>query len=502
MADRFDKFTERARRVLSLAGQAAGEFDQPGIDAEHILLALIDEGNGIAARVMVDLGGQLPPIRRSLVARLEQQRGVSTGEIGLTPRAKRTIELAVDEARRLHHHYIGTEHLLLALTRIESSIAADVLREFGIDHNRAVARVVAILSTHGPDVPAGNPPPPFAQSSRAPRWIRSLWEQRQRRDSQQQPPDMATIDFTRFTERARRVLVFSQEEAQRFNHNYIGTEHLLIGLIREEEGVAARVLREFGLEVAGVRAAVEFIVGRGETMIMGEIGLTPRVKTVLALAVDEARRLHHHYIGTEHLLLGIVREGEGIAVGVMESKGVQLEALRARVIQVLTAGPAAEPAPRPSPTTTPPPPLPRTPEEIAQLRTPRGRLRQVIPIVQEQTQGNSTFVGVAIERYENIFVASWNLTIRRVGRHPYPHFAMTAEDDRGNHYRSFSDGGSGGSAPGQAFEGRFAYRFFPALAPEARTLTITIAPTPGRDSPDLAPATWQFTVAIPPLPEA
>jgi len=313
---------------------------------------------------------------------------------------------------------------------------------------------------------------------------------------------MAAIDFTRFIEPAQRVLTLSQEEAQRFNHHYIGTEHLLLGLVREGDDIAARVLREFGLEVAGVRAAVEFIVGRGETMIMGEIGLTPRAKTVLSLAVDEARRLHHHYIGTEHLLLGIVREGEGIAVGVMESKGVQLEALRARVIQVLTAGPAAEPGTRPPMTAPTSPPPARTPEEIAQLRTPRGRLLQVIPIVQEQTQGHTTFVGVAIERYENIFTTTWNLTIARVGRHPYPRFVMTAEDDHGNHYRSFSDGGSGGSAPGQEYAGRFTYRFFPALAPEVRTLTIAIAPAPGRDSPDLAPTTWRFTVTIPPLPEA
>ncbi len=142
--------------------------------------------------------------------------------------------------------------------------------------------------------------------------------------------------FDKFTERARRVLTLAQEEAQRFNHNYIGTEHLLLGLVREGDGIAARVLNNLGVQLPKVRSAVEFIIGRGETMIMGEIGLTPRAKKVIELAVDEARRLNHQYIGTEHLLLGLVREGEGIAAGVLESLGVSLEKLRAQVIQVLS----------------------------------------------------------------------------------------------------------------------------------------------------------------------
>ncbi len=142
--------------------------------------------------------------------------------------------------------------------------------------------------------------------------------------------------FDKFTERARKVLTLAQEEAQRFNHNYIGTEHLLLGLVREGEGVAAKVLANMGVELPKVRSAVEFIIGRGDRMVMGEIGLTPRAKKVIELAVDEARRLNHHYIGTEHLLLGLVREGEGIAAGVLESLGVSLDKVRAQVIHVLS----------------------------------------------------------------------------------------------------------------------------------------------------------------------
>jgi ATP-dependent Clp protease ATP-binding subunit ClpC len=141
--------------------------------------------------------------------------------------------------------------------------------------------------------------------------------------------------FDKFTERARKVLQLAQEEAQRFNHNYIGTEHLLLGLVREGEGVAAKVLANLGVELNKVRSAVEFIIGRGDRTVTGDIGLTPRAKKVIELSVDEARRLNHHYIGTEHLLLGLVREGEGIAAGVLESLGVSLDKVRSQVIFVL-----------------------------------------------------------------------------------------------------------------------------------------------------------------------
>jgi len=146
--------------------------------------------------------------------------------------------------------------------------------------------------------------------------------------------------FDRFTKRARRVLALAQEEAQRLNHNYIGTEHLLLGLVREENGVAARVLKGLGVEPNVLRKAVEEMIGRGERKVLGKIGLTPRTKRVIELAVDEARRLGHHYIGTEHLLLGLAREGEGIAVDVLKSLGVTLDRLRTETTRVMLENPA------------------------------------------------------------------------------------------------------------------------------------------------------------------
>src|SRR6266705_468212 len=141
--------------------------------------------------------------------------------------------------------------------------------------------------------------------------------------------------FDKFTERARKVLSLAQEEAQRFQHNYIGTEHLLLGLIREGEGVAGKVLTSLDVDLEKIRKAVEDIIGRGDRVVLGEIGLTPRAKKVIELAVDEARLLNHDYIGTEHLLLGLLREGEGIGAGVLESFGLSVQEVRAKTIQVL-----------------------------------------------------------------------------------------------------------------------------------------------------------------------
>ncbi len=144
--------------------------------------------------------------------------------------------------------------------------------------------------------------------------------------------------FEKFSERARRVLTVAQEEARNLNHSYIGTEHILLGLVREEEGVAARVLTNLGIGLGKIRSAVEFIIGRGEKPSTGETGLTPRAKKVIELAIDEARQLGHNYIGTEHLLLGLLREGEGVASSVLDSFGITLERARAEAAHILTQG--------------------------------------------------------------------------------------------------------------------------------------------------------------------
>jgi ATP-dependent Clp protease ATP-binding subunit ClpC len=152
--------------------------------------------------------------------------------------------------------------------------------------------------------------------------------------------------YSKFTKRAKQVLQLATEEARAFNHPYIGTEHILLGLIRESEGIAARVLDDLGVKLAQARSAVEFIVGVGEGATIGDQELTARAQKVIKYAIEEANRLNHHYIGTEHLLLGLVRNGEGVATGVLDIMGVSLEQVRNQVMRVLRHGTASNPEQR------------------------------------------------------------------------------------------------------------------------------------------------------------
>src|ERR1700709_1834605 len=142
--------------------------------------------------------------------------------------------------------------------------------------------------------------------------------------------------FERFTDRARRVVVLAQEEARMLNHNYIGTEHILLGLIHEGEGVAAKALESLGISLEAVRQQVEEIIGQGGSSPSGHIPFTPRAKKVLELSLREALQLGHNYIGTEHILLGLIREGEGVAAQVLVKLGADLSRVRQQVIQLLS----------------------------------------------------------------------------------------------------------------------------------------------------------------------
>jgi ATP-dependent Clp protease ATP-binding subunit ClpA len=166
--------------------------------------------------------------------------------------------------------------------------------------------------------------------------------------------------FERFTDRARRVVVLAQEESRLLNHNYIGTEHILLGLIAEREGVAAKALEGMGISLAEVRSGVEVIIGRGEFSPSGHIPFTSRAKKVLELSLREALQLGHNYIGTEHILLGLVREGEGVAAQVLVKLGADMNRVRRQVI-LLLQGYEGEGHPEglreAGPTIHPPPPL-------------------------------------------------------------------------------------------------------------------------------------------------
>jgi ATP-dependent Clp protease ATP-binding subunit ClpC len=146
--------------------------------------------------------------------------------------------------------------------------------------------------------------------------------------------------FERFTERARQVVVLAQDEARGLRHNYIGTEHILLGLLREEEGLAARVLESLEVSVEEVRVQVRRVIGEGEEVATGQIPFTPRAKKVLELSLKEALAMSHNYIGTEHILLGLARENEGVAARILLELGASAEKVRDEVLRSLSGGPA------------------------------------------------------------------------------------------------------------------------------------------------------------------
>jgi ATP-dependent Clp protease ATP-binding subunit ClpA len=317
----FDRFNDRAKRVLALAQDEAIRFNHNYIGTEHLLLGLVREGEGVAARVLDSLGVELSKVRQAIEFTIGRgDATTSPSEITLAPPMKKAVELAIDEARKLGHSHVGTEHLLLGIVRQSESIAARVLGGLGVDLEKVRHHVIATLGQPHREVGASAPEsvPPRVFSTHP------------------QSTGQFTGPFDRFTDRAKRVLALAQDEAMRFRHNYIGTEHLLLGLIREEEGVAARALQTLGAELSKARTAVGFIIGQGEAVTTpSEITLSPRTKKVIELAIDEARKLGHGRVGTEHLLLGLAREGEGIASGVLESLGITMEKVRRAVIEML-----------------------------------------------------------------------------------------------------------------------------------------------------------------------
>jgi ATP-dependent Clp protease ATP-binding subunit ClpA len=314
----FDRFNDRAKRVLALAQDEAIRFNHNYIGTEHLLLGLVREGEGVAARGLDSLGIELSRVRSSVEALIGRGDSTKTPhEITLAPDTKKVIDLAIDEARKLGHSHIGTEHLLLGIVRLgEASTAAKVLASLSVDLEKVRHQVIAELGQRGPAA---------ASPSSAPQSVAQL--------------SGSGGPFDRFNDRAKKVLAYAQEEAVRFKHNYIGTEHLLLGLVREGESVAARVLNSLGIELSKVRTAVEFIIGAGDAANMpsspSEITISPRTKKVIELSIDEARRLGHNHIGPEHLLLGLLREGEGIASGVIESLGITLAKVRHQLIATL-----------------------------------------------------------------------------------------------------------------------------------------------------------------------
>jgi hypothetical protein len=313
--------------------------------------------------------------------------------------------------------------------------------------------------------------------------------------------------FDKFTDRARKVLTLAQDEAQRFNHTYIGTEHLLLGLVREGEGVAARVLENMNVELAKVRTAVEFIIVRADRPAGGEVGLTGQAKRVIELAIDEARRLGHHYIGTEHLLLGFMRLGGGIAYEVLSSLGATPDRTRHEVIRVLSAGFSEESSGSSiAPMMLSPEPVP--PEEAERFRQmarsfveiETSPLRRVIGVGLESTASGISVELIALEIRERGAVLYWKAHRRGAGMIGGPDITLT--DELGTTYRFLPAGwsSSDGESKGET-------RIAPAPPPDARSLRVVVerfgegrwAPGPGpfgHEPPAVVTGPWRFEIEL------
>ncbi|WP_343993125.1 Clp protease N-terminal domain-containing protein, partial [Nocardioides dubius] len=212
--------------------------------------------------------------------------------------------------------------------------------------------------------------------------------------------------FERFTDRARRVVVLAQEEARMLSHNYIGTEHILLGLIHEGEGVAAKALESLDISLEAVRAQVEEIIGQGQQAPSGHIPFTPRAKKVLELSLREALQLGHSYIGTEHILLGLIREGEGVAAQVLQKLGADLNRVRQQVIQLLSGFQGKEAASSGAPTQTDAPSSSLVLDQFGRNLTQDARegkldpvigreqeIERVMQILSRRTKNNPVLIG-------------------------------------------------------------------------------------------------------------
>ena len=336
----YERFTDKALKVMQLANYEAQRFNHEFIGTEHILLGLIKEGSGVAAIVLKSLDIGLLTIRRE-VERIDPSLPELPvrGKLPLTPRAKKILEFGMEESRILNpnYDYVGTEHILLGLLREQEGVATEVLRRLGLNVADVREEIIKLRGDSAEFVPMQSPRPPS-------------WPPLIRPDSQ--PVDSAVTAirsflskdqdpsslFERFTDRSRNAMQLANQEAQRFNHENVGTEHILLGLVKLGSGVAAVVLKNLDVDLRKIRIEVEKIVQSGQDMVSGKLPLTPRAKTAINFATEEARFLNHNYVGTEHLLLGLLREQEGVAAHVLINLGLKLEDVRTEVLNLLGHG--------------------------------------------------------------------------------------------------------------------------------------------------------------------
>ena len=318
----FERFTERARKVVVLAQNEAGRLRHGYIGTEHLLLGLIREEEGVAARALTAAGITLDGVREQVETAVGYGKEPAGAQAPFTQRAKNALEASLKEAIGMGHNYIGTEHLLLGLLRGPEDSAAKMISNLGADPEVVRREVMKLLG----ETPGTRPPRDPGRMERTREVLRRAFRRN---------PREGQYLFQMFTAEGRKVVMLAQDEARRFNHNYIGTEHLLLGLLAYEGSIAARALDALGITLDEAREQVEGIVGYGEEGTGVQAPFTPRSKKILQLAEREALQLDHDYVSTEHVLLGLARESEGVAARVLLNLDVDPDAVRREIIMRL-----------------------------------------------------------------------------------------------------------------------------------------------------------------------
>lgn len=380
----FERFTEESIKVIMLAQEESRRMSHNFVGTEFILLGLIGEGRGGAGKILKSKGVDLNGARIEVEKVLGKGSGATAIEIPFTRRAKHLLELSWDEARSLGLNYIGTEHLLLGLIREgryyseSSEQAVAILERLGLDVEELSLETTEAARKAGIKDPAiGQRVEPRSsdpgrsalelalqaishaketmiskQNFDLAAWLRQrelefkdklsgLAEEAEETPTERKIVGIDAI-LEKGTPKAVKVCYLAQEEARRLGHNFVGTEQILLGLIGEGTGIAAKTLKSMGVNLKDARVEVEKIIGRGSGFVAEQIPLTPRAKRVVELSLAEAKALGHEYIGPEHFLLAIVVEGDSVARRVLENMDVNTKHLRKLVINRLGEGGSAK----------------------------------------------------------------------------------------------------------------------------------------------------------------
>ena len=318
-----NNFTPRAKQVLALARREADRMNHNFVGTEHLLLGLIKLGQGVGVTVLRKLGLDLETVRKEV----EKQVGKGPdhemiGNNPYTPRVKKVLALAVREAKNLNHTYIGTEHILLGLLREGDGVAARVLKNLEVNIEQTRREILKELDPNfegasGKPVETGSATPGTGSGT----------------VSKDTASGGLNLQEAEPTARAQQALKLAREEAERFKHNAIAPEHILIGLIAVGQGIAFDVLLKLGLELAAVRGEVEKQAGAVPEQKTTNIDYTPCSKSILAFAIGEAMALNQSFIGTEHILLGLLKVEDGVAPQILKDHGVDPAKARAEVLK-------------------------------------------------------------------------------------------------------------------------------------------------------------------------